>query len=68
MRYLIQKHRIRLNNYYWSNEDNARQHIKSLYKSRYIIEDSMMFITGISSNVYWFTSKDSDKELEDAEI
>jgi hypothetical protein len=68
MRHLIEKHRIRINNYYWSNEDNGRQYIKSLYKPRYIIENSMMFVTGISSNVYWFTSKDFDKELEDTEI
>lgn len=64
MRHLIQRHRIRIN----SNHNNAKEYIKSFYKSRYIIENSMMYITGISSNVYWFTSKDSDKELEDTEI
>lgn len=68
MRHLIQRHRIRINSYYWSNQHNARQYIKSLYKSRYIIENSMMYITGIASNIYWFTSKDCDKEIEDTEI
>lgn len=68
MRHLIQRHRIRINNHYWSNHNNAREYIKSLYKSRYIIENSMMYITGITSYLYWFISKDSDKDVEDTEI